>query len=274
MRFLTVAASLAATGTALVAAVPALAAPQGATGGAHRAEASAASHLAEASATPEAATYDWSNAAISGGGYVPGIIYSQTEPGLVYARTDIGGAYRLDRATDTWVPLLDHVGWDDWNRLGVLSLATDPVDTHRVYAATGMYTNEWDPDNGAILRSDDYGETWEATEPAVQGGRQYAWAWHRRATRGGPRRQRRPLLRRRDRKRAVAIDGCGRHLLAGRVLPERRRLHPRRGLGQLLPRTEPGGPLDRLRRGLGRGGPLADPHHGGRRRRRPAVPLR
>ncbi|MFV0285074.1 MAG: carbohydrate-binding protein [Demequina sp.] len=164
MRFLTVAASLAATGTALIAAAPALAAPPGVTGGAHPAEASAASHLAEASATPEATTYDWSNAAISGGGYVPGIIYSQTEPGLVYARTDIGGTYRLDRATDTWVPLLDHVGWDDWNRLGVLSLATDPVDTHRVYAATGMYTNEWDPDNGAILRSDDYGETWEATE--------------------------------------------------------------------------------------------------------------
>ncbi|MFC8680101.1 carbohydrate-binding protein [Microbacterium ureisolvens] len=115
---------------------------------------------AAASAPPE---YDWSNAAISGGGYVPGIVYSQTEPGLVYARTDIGGAYRLDRDTDTWVPLLDHVGWDDWNRLGVLSLATDPVDTNRVYVATGMYTNEWDPSNGAILRSDDYGATWDAS---------------------------------------------------------------------------------------------------------------
>ncbi|WP_460797876.1 carbohydrate-binding protein [Microbacterium sp. GXF0217] len=110
-----------------------------------------------------ASDYTWSNAAISGGGYVPGIIYSQTEPGLVYARTDIGGAYRLDRETDRWVPLLDHVGWDDWNRLGVLSLATDPVDPNRVYAATGMYTNDWDPSNGAILRSDDYGATWEAT---------------------------------------------------------------------------------------------------------------
>ncbi|WP_156163727.1 carbohydrate-binding protein [Demequina subtropica] len=107
--------------------------------------------------------YTWSNVAISGGGYVPGIIYNQTEEGLVYARTDIGGAYRLDRATDTWVPLLDHVGWDEWNRLGVLSLGTDPVDTARVYAAVGMYTNEWDESNGAILRSADYGETWEAT---------------------------------------------------------------------------------------------------------------
>ncbi|WP_156762190.1 carbohydrate-binding protein [Microbacterium karelineae] len=107
--------------------------------------------------------YAWSNVAISGGGYVPGIVYSPTEPDLVYARTDIGGAYRLDAETDEWVPLLDHIGWDEWNRLGVLSLATDPVEPQRVYAAVGTYTNDWDPDDGAILRSADYGETWEAT---------------------------------------------------------------------------------------------------------------
>jgi xyloglucan-specific exo-beta-1,4-glucanase len=123
-----------------------------------------AAPAAQAEAPDAAASdYSWSNAAISGGGYVPGIIYSRTEPGLVYARTDIGGAYRLDRETDTWVPLLDHVGWDDWNRLGVLSLATDPAEPNRVYVATGMYTNDWDPNNGAILRSDDYGDTWETT---------------------------------------------------------------------------------------------------------------
>ena len=123
----------------------------------------AAGKNADPPAAPAAVDYEWSNAAISGGGYVPGIIYNQTEEGLVYARTDIGGAYRLNRADNTWIPLLDHVGWDDWNRLGVLSLATDPVDPERVYAATGMYTNEWDPNNGAILRSDDYGTTWEST---------------------------------------------------------------------------------------------------------------
>ncbi|WP_156954088.1 WD40/YVTN/BNR-like repeat-containing protein [Brachybacterium phenoliresistens] len=113
---------------------------------------------------PAVAGYTWGNVQIEGGGFVPGIIYNPTEDGLVYARTDIGGAYRLDREADRWVPLLDHVGWDDWNRNGVLSLATDPVRTERVYAAVGMYTNEWDPDHGAILRSEDHGETWQATE--------------------------------------------------------------------------------------------------------------
>ena len=35
--------------------------------------------------------YTWRNVQIVGGGFVPGIIFNQTEPGLVYARTDIVG---------------------------------------------------------------------------------------------------------------------------------------------------------------------------------------
>jgi hypothetical protein len=45
----------------------------------------------------------------------------------------------------------------------ILLLATDPVDTKRVYIATGMYTNSWDPNNGQIMRSTDYGQTWATT---------------------------------------------------------------------------------------------------------------
>ncbi len=107
--------------------------------------------------------YTWANAQMVGGGFVPGIIYNRTEAGLVYARTDIGGAYRLDRSSGTWIPLLDWIGWDDWNLTGVLSLATDPVQPARVYVAAGSYTNSWDPNNGAILRSSDYGATWQKT---------------------------------------------------------------------------------------------------------------
>lgn len=110
------------------------------------------------------ADYAWDNVRIAGGGFVPGIVFNETEPGLAYARTDIGGAYRLDPATDRWVPLLDWVDWDRWGWTGVVSIATDPVDPDRVYAAVGTYTNDWDPNNGAVLRSDDRGETWEAAE--------------------------------------------------------------------------------------------------------------
>ena len=108
--------------------------------------------------------YVWDNVRIDGGGFVPGIIFNQSEPNLIYARTDIGGAYRWDEPNQEWDPIMDWVGWDNWGWNGVLSLATDPVDTNRVYAAVGMYTNDWDPNNGAIVRSSDRGVTWQVTE--------------------------------------------------------------------------------------------------------------
>ncbi|MFJ6199282.1 cellulose binding domain-containing protein [Micromonospora sp. NPDC092111] len=128
-----------------------------------------------APSTPAAAAaadpYNWKNVRIDGGGFVPGIIFNQTEKNLAYARTDIGGAYRWEQASQSWTPLLDWVGADRWGYNGVVSLATDPVQTNRVYAAVGMYTNDWDPNNGAILRSTDKGATWQATAlPFKNGG--------------------------------------------------------------------------------------------------------
>jgi photosystem II stability/assembly factor-like uncharacterized protein len=107
--------------------------------------------------------YSWRNAEIVGGGFVPGIIFNQSEPNLIYARTDIGGAYRWDQRKQRWIPLLDWVGWDNWGWTGVASLATDAVEPDRVYAAVGTYTNDWDPNNGAILRSNDRGRNWKAS---------------------------------------------------------------------------------------------------------------
>ncbi|MFG2002832.1 xyloglucanase [Spirillospora sp. NPDC048911] len=111
-----------------------------------------------------AESYSWKNARIDGGGFVPGIVFSRKEKNLIYARTDIGGAYRWDQAAKSWIPLLDWVGWDKWGYNGVVSMAADPVDANRVYVAAGMYTNGWDPNKGAILRSSDRGRTWQATE--------------------------------------------------------------------------------------------------------------
>jgi chitodextrinase len=118
---------------------------------------------APAAAAPSV-PYTWRNAEIVGGGFVPGIVFNPSEQNLIYARTDIGGAYRWNQTTQRWIPLLDWVGWDRWGWNGVLSLATDPVQTNRVYAAVGIYLNDWDPNNGAILRSTDRGNTWQATQ--------------------------------------------------------------------------------------------------------------
>ncbi|HEX5082157.1 MAG TPA: xyloglucanase [Blastocatellia bacterium] len=108
--------------------------------------------------------YTWRNVVINGGGgFAPGIVFNTTEQNLIYARTDIGGAYRWDQSAGRWVPLLDWVGFDDWNLTGVDSLATDPVDPNRLYIAAGTYTNEWTNQNGAILRSTDRGNSFQRT---------------------------------------------------------------------------------------------------------------
>jgi hypothetical protein len=120
---------------------------------------------ADSPATKLAAdTYTWKNARIDGGGFVPGIVFNRSEKNLAYARTDIGGAYRWQESSKTWTPLLDSVGWDDWGHTGVVGLASDSVDPNRVYAAVGTYTNDWDPKNGAVMRSTDRGASWKKTD--------------------------------------------------------------------------------------------------------------
>ena len=110
--------------------------------------------------TQSTQAYNWKNVKIGGGGgFVPGIVFNPSRKNLAYARTDIGGAYRLN-PDGTWSPLLDFVDDARWNYWGVDALATDPVEPNRLYLATGMYTNSWDPNNGQILASVDYGATW------------------------------------------------------------------------------------------------------------------
>ena len=88
---------------------------------------------------------EWQNVRIGGGGgFVPGIAFHPQVAGVAYARTDIGGLYRLDAADDSWTPvtdsIADHDGWHNW---GVDALALDPQDADVVYAALGIYTNDW-----------------------------------------------------------------------------------------------------------------------------------
>ncbi len=106
--------------------------------------------------------YTWGNVAIGCGGYTPEIYYNAGEEGLIYARTDIGGAYRLDKDTQTWIPLTDEFGTKEYSFYGIDGLITDPVEPNRVYLLAGMYTKGWlDISNAYILRSTDYGESWE-----------------------------------------------------------------------------------------------------------------
>ena len=117
--------------------------------------------------TVAAEKYVWRNVAIGGGGFVTGIIMHPRQKDLFYARTDVGGAYRWDSATSKWIPLLDWLGADDNNLMGIESIALDPTDARVVYIAAGTYSRT----NAAILRSDDHGKTFERTEvPFRMGG--------------------------------------------------------------------------------------------------------
>jgi photosystem II stability/assembly factor-like uncharacterized protein len=107
--------------------------------------------------------YSWKSVQIVGGGFVDGVIFHPTAPGLRYARTDMGGAYRWDNGAHRWQPILDWVPYKDLNLMGVESIAVDPADPDRVYLACGTYTNPRTP-NGAILRSDDRGKTFQRTD--------------------------------------------------------------------------------------------------------------
>jgi photosystem II stability/assembly factor-like uncharacterized protein len=113
--------------------------------------------------TAQQVPYKWKSVQIAGGGFVDGIIFHPGAPAVSYARTDIGGAYRWDKSTHRWQPLLDWIGYKDANLMGVESIAVDASDSRRVYLACGTYTNPRAPD-AAVLRSDDEGQTFQRAD--------------------------------------------------------------------------------------------------------------
>ena len=100
----------------------------------------------------------WMNVKYGGGGYVPGLIYHPTSPDVLYARTDVGGAYRWDAATASWVPITDGLHVLDGFYHGSESMALDPNDDQRVYMSTGMYVS--DKADARLYISTDRGNSW------------------------------------------------------------------------------------------------------------------
>ena len=105
--------------------------------------------------------FEWSNATIMGGGYIPGMVYNEGEEGLAYVKTDIGGAYRKKKGEDSWTCITDSFGSEDdnsndWNYNCIESIATDPIEPQRVYMSCGTSYGG----NGCIMYSYDYGDHW------------------------------------------------------------------------------------------------------------------
>src|SRR5207253_1225787 len=101
----------------------------------------------------------WASVKFGGGGYVTGLIFHPSSPNVLYARTDVGGAYRWNQATTSWVPITDGLGFGGGEERfhGIESIAVDPNNDQVVYLAAGMYTSEG---NGRLYISSDRGDHW------------------------------------------------------------------------------------------------------------------
>ena len=87
--------------------------------------------------TATAQNYTWTTAKIGGTGYITGMFAHPRQTGLFYAKTDVGGAYRYNAATSTWIPLTDWLPPSLGYAKGIDSLALDPRDASKVYIMGG-----------------------------------------------------------------------------------------------------------------------------------------
>ena len=118
------------------------------------------------SANITAQTYKWQSLKMGGAGFVSGLITSKNEQNLMYARTDVGGAYRWNAADSSWIPLLDWAAANQSGFYGVESIAIDPRATNKVYMLVGI--NYFDNGKTAILKSNDYGQTFTTIDVTAQ----------------------------------------------------------------------------------------------------------
>ena len=123
--------------------------------------ASMATLLAGLGVNANAEAYDWGNVRFDGGGFVSAILPHPTEKNLMYARTDVGGIYRWDVTSSSWKPLMDQFNEADKGLYGTESFAIDPTDPKRIYVLAGTGYFSWG--RTAVLRSEDYGTTWDTT---------------------------------------------------------------------------------------------------------------
>jgi hypothetical protein len=109
----------------------------------------------------------WKSVNNQGMGFVTGMIIHPdiaTAPDLIYVRTDVGGAYRFDPANQKWIQLMDFASSLQTGYFRVESMAIDPNNPEKVYAAVdGQIATK-----GEVLVSLDKGTSWQTTGLAAK----------------------------------------------------------------------------------------------------------
>ncbi len=103
----------------------------------------------------EPASTSWQNLPMGGGGYVTGIVIHPLDSSVQYIRTDLGGAYRWQTSTQTWIPITDMFDINSNNLYFIDGIAVDPTNTSNVWMYAGM--------NGSpqgIYKSVNQGASW------------------------------------------------------------------------------------------------------------------
>lgn len=103
---------------------------------------------------------------VGGGGYVCSVIESSTEENVFYAKSDVGGIYRWNEATQDWTPLFAWTSPNETTYMGTEAFVIDPSSPNKLYTMAG--TDYWNGGKSALLRSFDYGVTWEVYETTAK----------------------------------------------------------------------------------------------------------
>ncbi len=61
----------------------------------------------------ESERYIYKSISVPGGGFETGFVFHLWVPGILYCRTDIGGIYRYDFGSNSWISLIDHATDED-----------------------------------------------------------------------------------------------------------------------------------------------------------------
>lgn len=104
--------------------------------------------------------YTYKNLPIPGGGYVTGFLFHPAQKDILYIRTDIGGSYRYDYETDTWVSLTESVDIFHLEETYPIALAVDERQPDRLIIASGIDSKEGGKRNGILSISEDRGKTY------------------------------------------------------------------------------------------------------------------